>query len=78
VKSDSPKHPRVSKRVERVVEIALTILWLGGTALLLEVMHTGWSEPIILLLVVVVLEVVFVVWNHGGVKAAGEADKKSS
>ena len=37
----SPKHPRVSKKVQRGVEVVLTVIWLGGTSFLLEVMHTG-------------------------------------
>ena len=71
-------YPRVPKRVEHGVEIALTVLWLGGAVYLREVLNTGWSGPIILLVVVVVLEVLFVVWNRGGVKAATEADKNTS
>jgi hypothetical protein len=72
------KHPRVSKRVQHGVEIVLAVIWLGGVAYLREVLHTGWTEPIILLVAVLVIEVVFVIWNHGGVKAAAEADQKPS
>lgn len=77
--TDPPtRHPRVSKRVQHGVEVALTIIWLGGVAYLREVLGTGWTEPILLLVAVLVVEVVFVIWNHGGVKAAAEADKKSA
>lgn len=78
VTDSPPKCPRVSKNVERRVEIVLGVLWLAGSAYLLEVQHTGWAEQVILLVVVVVLEVVFVIWNRGGVKAAADADKKPS
>jgi hypothetical protein len=61
----SPKHPRVSKGAQRAVEAVLTVIWLGGTSVLLEVMHTGWWGPIILLAVVVLLDVAFEVWNKG-------------
>ena len=61
----SPKHPRVSKKVQRGVEVVLTVIWLGGTSFLLEVRHTGWWGPIVLLVVVVLVEVAFVVWNEG-------------
>lgn len=77
--ADRPSgYPRVSKRVEHGVEIALTVLWLGGAIYLREVLETGWSGPIVLLVVVVAIEVAFVVWNRGGVRAAAEADKNPS
>jgi hypothetical protein len=72
------KLPRVSKSVEHGLEVVLAALWLGGSAYLREVLHTGWSGPIILLVVVVVLELIFVVWNRGGLKAMKEAEKKAS
>jgi len=72
------KHPRVSKRVSRGLEIVLTVIWLSGAAYLYEVHQPGWTEQIVLLLVVLAIEVVFVIWNHGGIKAAAEADKKRS
>jgi hypothetical protein len=59
------RYPRVSKEVERVFEVVLTVIWLGGTLLFLEVMDTGWREPIVLLVGVVLVEVVFIVWNEG-------------
>ncbi|MCB2178041.1 MAG: hypothetical protein KQH57_19710 [Actinomycetales bacterium] len=68
----------MSKSAERGVEIVLAVLWLAGSVYLLEVQHARWSELIILLVAVVVLEVVFVIWNRGGVKAAAAADKKRS
>ena len=69
----SPKHPRVSKKVQRGVEVVLTVIWLGGTSFLLEVMHTGWWGPIILLVVVVLLDVAFEVWNDGHLPGAKKA-----
>ena len=70
----SPKYPRVSKKVQRGVEVVLTVIWLGGTSFLLEVRHTGWWGPIVLLVVVVLLDVAFEVWNKGlpGAKKATE------
>ena len=70
----SPKYPRVSKNVQRGVEVVLTVIWLGGTSFLLEVTHTGWWGPIVLLVVVVLLDVAFEVWNKGlpGAKKAAE------
>ncbi len=68
----------MSKRVEQGLEVALAAVWLGGSAYLREVLHTGWSGPIILLVVVVVLELIFVVWNRGGLKAIKEEEKKAS
>jgi hypothetical protein len=71
------RYPRVSKKVERALEVVLTVVWLGGTALFIEVMDTGWLEPVILLVVVVLVEVVFVVWNEGHLsktKRAAEED----
>ena len=65
MESASPKHPRVSKKVQRRLEVVLTVLWLGGTTVLLEVMHTGWLGPLILLVVVVLIDVAFAVWNDG-------------
>jgi hypothetical protein len=56
----------------------LAALWLGGSAYLREVLHTGWSGPIILLVVVVALELIFVVWNRGGLKAMKEEEKRAS
>ena len=73
----SAKHPRVSRSVEHWVEIALTIIWVGGGAYLLEVMHTGWVGPVVLLVVVVLIEVAFLVWNYGSLGAARKAAKKS-
>lgn len=66
----SPRHPRVSKKVQHGVEAVLTVVWLGGTALLLEVLHTGWLAPIFLLIFVVLVEVVFEIWNQGGLPGA--------
>ena len=68
------RYPRVSKHVEHRVEIVLSILWLGGSAFLREVLHTGWTGPILLLIVVVLLEVGFVVWNRGGVTRRASGD----
>jgi hypothetical protein len=69
----------VSKSVEHRVEIALTVLWLGGAAYLREVLQTGWSGPIILLIIVVLLEVVFLVWSRGSLTAGKDAmDNKPS
>ena len=41
----SPKHPRVSKKVQRVLEAVLTVIWLGGTSFLLEVLTPGDGDP---------------------------------
>lgn len=66
----APRHPRVSKRVQRALEGALTIVWLGGTIVLLEVLHTGLWGPIVLLAVVVAVETAFVAWNDGHLPGA--------
>jgi hypothetical protein len=67
----------VSKPVERGFEVALTVIWLGGAAYFREVLNTGWLEPIVLLVVVVIVEVVFVRWNTGH-WPGGEADPEDS
>ena len=56
----------------------MTVIWLGGTNFLLEVMHTGWWGPIVLLVVVVLVEVAFVVWNEGHLPGARKATEKPS
>jgi hypothetical protein len=73
----SPKHPRVSKNVQRGVEVVLTVIWLGGTSFLLEVVHTGWWGPVVLLVLVVLLEVAFVVWNEGHLPGPRRPPKRS-
>ena len=72
----SPKHPRVSKNVQRGVEVVLTVIWLGGTSFLLEVRHTGWWGPIVLFVVLVLLEVAFVAWNEGHLPGARKATEE--
>jgi hypothetical protein len=66
----------VSKKVQRGVEVVLTVIWLGGTSFLLEVMHTGWWGPIVLLVVVVLVEVAFVAWNEGHLPGAKKATEE--
>jgi hypothetical protein len=66
----------VSKKVQHGLEVALTIIWLGGTIFLLEVLDTGWLGPIILLIVVVLVEVAFVVWNEGHLPGAKKASEE--
>jgi hypothetical protein len=76
VETASPKHPRLSKGVQRGFEVVLSTLWLGGTAFLLDVVHTGLWGPIVLLIGVVVAELLFVRWNDGhwpGDKTASES-----
>ena len=72
----SPKYPRVSKNVLHGLEVVLTVIWLGGTSFLLEVMHTGWWGPIVLLVVVVLVEVAFVVRNEGHLPGAKKATEE--
>jgi hypothetical protein len=38
--------------------------------------HTGWWGPVVLLVLVVVLEVVFVVWNEGHLPGAKKATEE--
>jgi hypothetical protein len=73
----SPKHPRVSKNVRHGLEVVLTVIWLGGTSFLVEVMHTGLWGPIVLLVVVVLVEVAFVVWNEGHLPGPRRPPKRS-
>ncbi len=70
---DAPTYPRTSKKFQHVLEVVLTIIWLGGTSFLLEEMDTGWMGPIILLAVLVVVEVAFVAWNEGLLSRAKRA-----
>jgi hypothetical protein len=65
VKTDASRHPRVSPKTKRLLEAVLTAIWLGGTAYLVEVLHTGLWGPIALLVVVVVAEVAFLRWSDG-------------
>jgi hypothetical protein len=60
--------------VKRTVEVAMTIIWLSGTVLLLEVFKTGWWGPVILLVVVVLIDVAFIVWNEGHLPGAKRAN----
>ena len=73
VETGSPRHPRASKNVKRTLEVVLTIVWLGGMTFLLEVLHTGLLGPIVLLVVVVVVETAFTVWNDGHLPGASAA-----
>ena len=65
MEADAPRHPRTSKKFQHVLEVVLTCIWLGGTTFLLEGLDTGWRGPVILLVVVVLVELAFVVWNDG-------------
>ena len=55
------------KNMQHGFEVVLTIIWLGGTAFILEEVDGGWRwlGVIVLLIVVVAVEVVFVRWNTG-------------
>lgn len=41
------------------------MVWLGGTALLLEVVQASWWWAVALLAVVILVELAFVRWNEG-------------
>ncbi|HCB03027.1 MAG TPA: hypothetical protein PLZ93_02025 [Nocardioides sp.] len=57
----------MSKNLKRGFEGVLTVIWLGGTAFLVEEMDSGWRwlAVVALLAVVVAIEVVFIRWNEG-------------
>jgi hypothetical protein len=65
VTSNSAKYPRVSKRVKRGFDGALTVVWLAGVAVMLEVLHTSLWWPAAWLVLVGVVELLFIRWNEG-------------
>lgn len=61
----STTYPRLSRTGRRWFEVGLTVVWLGGTALLLEVVQASWWWAVALLAVVILVELAFVRWNEG-------------
>jgi hypothetical protein len=65
VTSNPAKYPRVSKRVKRVFDGALTVIWLTGAAVMFEYLHLSLWWLVAWLAFVGVVELLFVRWNEG-------------
>lgn len=57
-----------------MLELVLTGIWLGGTAYLMEVLHTGLWGPIMLLAVVIVVELAFLRRHDGHWQGSDSSD----